>query len=114
MDATTPERGSVWVLGDSATVTGFRLAGVHGRVVASGPEARDALDALRAQGVALVLLTEALCEALGGPEALAIGAALPAVAVIPSALQPRASVQTGARILRAVHRALGITAEGHG
>jgi hypothetical protein len=34
--------------------------------------------------------------------------------VIPSALQPRASAQTGARILHAVHRALGITAEGHG
>jgi vacuolar-type H+-ATPase subunit F/Vma7 len=114
MDTTTPERGSVWVLGDAATVTGFRLAGLDGRVVVSGAEARGALDALRAEGAALVLVTEALCDALGGPEALAIGAALPAVAVIPSALQPRAAAQTGARILRAVHRALGIAAEGRG
>jgi vacuolar-type H+-ATPase subunit F/Vma7 len=108
MDATA----RAWVLGDAATVTGFRLAGMQGRVVGSGAEARAALDALRAEGAVLVLLTERLCDALGGPEALALGAALPVVAVIPSAGEPRPARSTGARILRAVHRALGIPAEG--
>jgi vacuolar-type H+-ATPase subunit F/Vma7 len=114
MAPATPLRGLVWVLGDAATVTGFRLAGLDGHVVASDVEARDALDALRGRGVALILLTEAVCDALGGPEALATDRAVPAVAVIPSALQPRATAQTGARILRAVHRALGIAAESRG
>jgi len=114
MDARVPRDGSAWVLGDAATVTGFRLAGLRGRVVGSGPEARAALEALRAEGAALVLLTEALCDALGGSEELALGAALPVVAVIPSAAQPRTALPPSLRLQRAVQRALGIPAEGRG
>jgi len=67
---------------------------------------------VREEGAALVLLTEALCDALGGPEALARGATLPVVAVIPSLAQPGAGFSAGARVTRAVQRALGISAEG--
>jgi len=104
--------GTLWVLGDAATVMGFRLAGLRGWVVESAAEARSALDALRAERAALVVLTETLCDALGGPEALARGATLPVVAVIPSVAGPRVLVSPGARIARAVQRALGIPAEG--
>ena len=104
--------GTLWVLGDAATVMGFRLAGLRGWVVESAGEARSALDALRAERAALVVLTETLCDALGGPEALARGATLPVVAVIPSVAGPRVLVLPGARITRAVQRALGIPAEG--
>ncbi|MBS1107835.1 MAG: synthase (F/14-kDa) subunit, partial [Deltaproteobacteria bacterium] len=38
--------GTLWVLGDAATVMGFRLAGLRGWVVESAAEARAALDAL--------------------------------------------------------------------
>ena len=111
MDAQT-SNGTLWVLGDAATVMGFRLAGLRGWIVESAADARAALDALRAERAALVVLTETLCDALGGPEALARGATLPVVAVIPSAAGPRVLVSPGARIARAVRRALGIPAEG--
>jgi vacuolar-type H+-ATPase subunit F/Vma7 len=111
MDAQT-SNGTLWVLGDAATVMGFRLAGLRGWIVESAADARAALDALRAERAALVVLTETLCDALGGPEALARGATLPVVAVIPSVAGPRTLVSPGTRIARVVQRALGIPAEG--
>jgi len=112
MDGRTGRDGRAWVVGDDTTVAGFRLAGLQGRVAASDTDARAALDDLRARGAALVLLTEQLCDALGGLEALALGAVQPIVVVIPSAALPRVALLPGVRRARAVQRALGVPAEG--
>jgi vacuolar-type H+-ATPase subunit F/Vma7 len=101
--------GSAWVLGDGATVRGFRLAGFEGRVVASAGEARDALAELRAAGAALVLVTESLQAALA--DAGLDGALRPVVAVIPSAAGPRTGPSRERALGRAVRRALGMPAE---
>ena len=106
--------GAVWVVGDAATVTGWRLAGLRGRVAASAAEARAALDALGAEGAALVLVTEALCATLGGVEAVALAGLRPVIAVIPSVAEPRPARTVGAEIRRAVQRALGLPVEGRG
>ena len=109
--AKAPRADEAWVLGDAETVLGFRLAGLRGRVVDSRDTAVAALAELRAAGASLVVVTDALCEALGGPRALAGESLRPVVAVVPSALGPRAAVSLAAEIARSVRRALGIPAE---
>jgi vacuolar-type H+-ATPase subunit F/Vma7 len=103
--------GAAWVLGDAATVRGFRLAGYAGCIVESAEEARAALAALRAQGVALVVMTERLCHALGGPETLVAGPLRPVVAVVPEASGLRVGPTPADVLARGVRRALGIPAK---
>jgi vacuolar-type H+-ATPase subunit F/Vma7 len=103
--------GAAWVLGDAQTVRAFRLAGLRGRVVSSRAEAGAALAELTASGAALVVVTHALCAALGGPEALAAGAPRPLIAAIPSAATPRGEPSPARQIASVVRRALGIPSE---
>jgi len=99
------------VLGDAATVYGFRLAGLRGRVVASSVEASAALGELRAAGAALVVLTDVLCEGLGGQMMLTSADVRPVVAVVPSATQQGVGGSRAAQVAQAVRRALGIPSE---
>ena len=109
--STPPDGGAAWVLGDAATVCGLRLAGLRGRVVSSPAEVRAALAELQDAGAALVVLTDVLCEALGGPATLIGAEVRPIVAVIPSATHQRVGSSPAAQIARAVRRALGISSE---
>jgi vacuolar-type H+-ATPase subunit F/Vma7 len=100
-----------WVLGDADTVRAFRLAGFRGRAVETPDEARDALEALRGEGAALVVVTERVYRALGGTSALASGTVRPVVAVVPSAVEPSAAPSPAQQISTVVRRALGMPAE---
>jgi vacuolar-type H+-ATPase subunit F/Vma7 len=103
-------RGAVWALGDASTVRAFALAGCRGRVVAADGAAA-ALAEARAEGATLVIATEALAEALDA--AAAPGDDLrPLVVLVPAAVGPRAATRPGARVTRAVGRALGMPALG--
>ena len=96
------------MLGDAATVCGFRLAGLSGRVVVSSAEALAALAELRAAGASLILLTETVCDALGGLSTLIGEQVRPVVVVIPAATPPRAERSPAEQVARAVRRALSI------
>lgn len=100
--------GSVWVLGDAATVRGFRLAGLAGAIVRDAREARTLLARLREEGAALVLVSERVAEALGGPEALAPDGVRPLVVAVPSACEPREGRGFAEQLAQRVQRALGL------
>jgi vacuolar-type H+-ATPase subunit F/Vma7 len=100
--------GAAWVLGDAETVRGFRLGGYAGRVVATAEDAREVLATLRAEGAALVVMTERVCEMLGGLIGLAGGPLRPLVAVIPAVTPPRADPRPAEALSRIVRRALGL------
>jgi vacuolar-type H+-ATPase subunit F/Vma7 len=104
------EAEAVWVLGDAPTVRGFRLAGVAGMVVGGEAEARAALARLRQEGAALVIVTESVAEALGGPEALVSGGVQPLVVAVPSAREPVAGANAADHLAQRVQRALGLSA----
>jgi len=109
MAASPPAADAVWVLGDAATVRGFRLAGLAGEVVSGAPEARAALARLREEGAALVLVTERVAEALGGPDALVSDGVRPLVVAVPSAREPRAGPGFAEHLAQRVQRALGLS-----
>ena len=100
---------SVWVLGDAATVRGFRLAGLAGLIVSGPAEARAALARLREEGVALVVVTEQVAGDLGGPEALVSDGVRPLVVSVPSASEPLAGPRFADQLARRVQRALGMS-----
>jgi len=109
MAPSSPAAGAVWVLGDAATVRGFRLAGLAGAVVSGAPEARAALARLREQGAALVLVTERVAEALGGPEALVSAGMRPLIVAVPSLHEPREGPGFAEHLAQRVQRALGLS-----
>jgi V/A-type H+-transporting ATPase subunit F len=54
-----------FVIGDDATVTGFRLAGVEGRAARTPFDAREALKVAAAtEGVSIIVITERLAEGI--------------------------------------------------
>jgi V/A-type H+-transporting ATPase subunit F len=54
-----------YVIGDSETVLGFRLAGVHGRIVESPEETEAALTELFSQeGIGIILIPERVAESV--------------------------------------------------
>jgi vacuolar-type H+-ATPase subunit F/Vma7 len=104
-----PAEAEVWVLGDAPTVRGFRLAGLAGAIVEGASDARAALARARAHGAALVLVTETLAEALGGPEALVGHGLRPLLVVVPSASVPGPSPGFAEQLAQGVQRALGLS-----
>jgi len=109
MADSSPALGAVWVLGDAPTVRGFRLAGLAGAVVESAADARAAFERVREQGAALVVVTEAVLEALGGPDALVAHGVRPLLVAVPSACAPRAGPGFAEQLAQRVQRALGLS-----
>jgi vacuolar-type H+-ATPase subunit F/Vma7 len=100
----------VWALGDASTVRAFALAGCRGCVVAA-ERAAEVVAQARAEGAVLLIATEDLADALERA-ATADDDLLPLVVFVPSAVGPRAATRPGARVARAVGRALGMPGPG--
>jgi vacuolar-type H+-ATPase subunit F/Vma7 len=105
------ESRAIRVLGDAATVRGFRLAGLGGTVVADAREAHAALARMREERAALVIVTEPVAEWLGGPEALVFDGVRPLVVTVPSARAPASGARLADHLARRVQRALGLAGE---
>jgi len=106
-----PAGSAAWVLGDAATVRGFRLAGLAGAIAEGEAEARAALARLRSEGAALVIVTERVAQLLGGPDALGADGVRPLVVVVPSAGEPFPAPGFADHLSRRVQRALGLSVE---
>ena len=54
---------SFYVIGDIDTVTGFKLAGIDGRIASSAYEAQEALEvAVCRQGIKIIIMTEKIAS----------------------------------------------------
>ncbi len=97
----------VAVVGDAASVAGFRTLGFEVVVVRDPLEARDVWKRLAGGEYAIVLVTEPVYEAVADLAAATVDNAVPAVTVIPGAGSQGGVGQR--KIDRAIERALGTT-----
>jgi vacuolar-type H+-ATPase subunit F/Vma7 len=97
----------VAIIGDAASVAGFRPLGFRALVAEPPSVAREMWSEVSSGEYGVVLVTEPVYEAIGDLVAMTTDQPLPAVTIIPGA--GSAGGVGEARLARAIERALGTT-----
>ena len=80
-----------YVIGDKDTVQGFTFAGVEGRVVSDGDDARETLDEVIEEGdQTVIIITEKIAASIRDRiQEIRFGAALPLIVEVPGPEGPQ-------------------------